>query len=544
MKMLYASATVGSKLKRIAALGFDGPTEALIKLCIDRQPELMLSDAEQADLLVINGDQGEPSEQLQQRYQSLYSQPGVLISRRLMQWPGYIRLEKPFTSDQFVEALLQAAQQASQPRMVEQPNLERPSRSSAKGEDRRSDAYQAYCSRVAASQSAMQQLQQSRKQQSQQASLLKVRLKQGREASLRAAEDAVQQLTRQNPLPTESAGQSPTSKPSIEQPPQQKPVKPIQVQASLAQTPESALAPKPKIKATTPKVEIEKPKAEAAKPKKKVAKPAIKAAVPDPIPTDFVRPAIGGNYLELDPPLSEPAPLPESPVPVSTPVKAAVEPREIAVEVPRFTPEPMDRAMVDRCCGHNPDLNLRNPNSRRRAFFNTEGSFMAWLPRAVNKARLNQMPVQISGLPSPLIYLPEQDCFWGDFDQELLLQYCLSKFSLGELELRTRPDLSAIEPKGKLDKPLKEPREALIWKVALWTTRGRLTEQLEPETIYTLNFRPNFEQLLMTPGADHITELWHQQSLSANDLIHRLKLHQRFVFAYMSAANALGWLQR
>ena len=200
--------------------------------------------------------------------------------------------------------------------------------------------------------------------------------------------------------------------------------------------------------------------------------------------------------------------------------------------------------MIDRCCGHSPDLNLRNPNSRRRAFFNTEGSFLSWLPRMVNKARWNQMPVQLTGLPSPLIYLPEQDRFWGDFDQELLLQYCLSKFGLGELQLQSRPDLLTASPQSKLADPLQELRQALIWKVALWTTRGRLTEQLEPETIYTLNFKPDFEQLLMTPGAEYITELWHQQSLSANDLIHRLKLHQRFVFAYMSAANALGWLQR
>ncbi|RDE18354.1 hypothetical protein DV711_17005 [Motiliproteus coralliicola] len=513
MKMLYASATVGSKLKRIAPLGFDRPTEALIKLCIERQPELTLSGPEQADLLVINGDQSEAPEQLQQRYLKQYSQPGVLISRRPMEWPGFTRLEKPFSSEQFVEALQNAAQLASQSKVVEQPDLAAASGATAKGQDRRSDAYQAYCSRVAASQSALQQMQQNRKQQSQQASLLKVRLQQGLEASRRAAEDAVQQLQQQ----TEAE--------------QAAPVKPTKPKPSTARRPkaESSSKAKPQaVKKSTPKT----------------AKPRVDAPAPDPIPTDFVRPAVGGNYLELDLPVTEPKLLPEPPVVASTPVLPTASPEGIAAEPMNPVQKPMDRAMIDRCCGHSPDLNLRNPNSRRRAFFNTEGCFMTWLPKAVNKARLNQMPVQISGLPSPLIYLPEQDCFWGDFDQELLLQYCLSKFSIGELTLRSRPDLVAIEPQGKLAEPLLESRQALIWKVALWTTRGRLTEQLEPETIYTLNFKPDFRQLLMTPGAEHITELWHQQSLSATDLIHRLKLHQRFVFAFMSAANALGWLQR
>ncbi|WP_421867094.1 hypothetical protein [Motiliproteus sp.] len=515
MKMLYASATVGNTLKRISLLGFDGATEALIKLCIERQSEMMLAAPEQADLLVINGDQSESPEQLQQRYLKQYSQPGVLISRRSMEWPGYIRLEKPFSSDQFVDALLKAARLATKPKAVAQPDLEPAPGGGHGGADRRSEAYQAYCSRIAASQSALQQLQQSKKQQSQQASLLKVRLQQGLEASRRAAEDAVQQLQQQAEA---EVGVAPA-----------------------ADVTEAKSKPVSRSdKTTAPSAN----KAVAKKAAPMAAKPVSQKSEAHPIPTDFIRPAVGGNYLELDLPIVDPKPLPEPPVPASAPVLPTAVAKDIAAEPTLPVQDPMDRAMIDRCCGHSPDLNLRNPNSRRRAFFNTEGSFMTWLPKAVNKARLNQMPVQISGLPSPLIYLPEQDCFWGDFDQELLLQYCLSKFSIGELQLRSRPDLVAIEPQGKLAEPLKESRQALIWKVALWTTRGRLTEQLEPETIYTLNFKPDFTQLLMIPGAEHITELWHQQSLSATDLIHRLKLHQRFVFAYMSAANALGWLQR
>lgn len=139
--------------------------------------------------------------------------------------------------------------------------------------------------------------------------------------------------------------------------------------------------------------------------------------------------------------------------------------------------------------------------------------------------------------------MPEEDRFFGDFGEDLLLQYALSRFGFGELDLKERLDLAVSKPESTGDKKTLEDRDAMIWKIALWTARGRLNQRMDPEKVYKLKERPDFSRMIEIPHAPEITELWFDHRLSALDIVRILNVPQRYVFAYMSAADALGWLQ-
>ena len=202
-----------------------------------------------------------------------------------------------------------------------------------------------------------------------------------------------------------------------------------------------------------------------------------------------------------------------------------------------------DEEMIYRCCGNLADVDVARPDERRRIYFNTDGALLYWLPLAVKKARLSNTPVEISGLPRCFAYLPEEDRFFGDFGEDLLLQYALSRFGFGELDLSERLDLAVSRPEVTGDKQIIQDRDAMIWKIALWTARGRLNQRMDPEKVYKLKERPDFSRLIEIPHASEITELWFDHRLSALDVVRILNVPQRYVFAFMSGADALGWLQ-
>ena len=124
-----------------------------------------------------------------------------------------------------------------------------------------------------------------------------------------------------------------------------------------------------------------------------------------------------------------------------------------------------------------------------------------------------------------------------------MLQYALSRFGFGELDLKERLDLAVSKPVATGDKQTLEQRDAMIWKVALWTARGRLNQRMDPEKVYKLKEKPEFSRMIEIPHAPEITELWYDHRLSALDIVRILNVPQRFVFAFMSGADALGWLQ-
>lgn len=196
--------------------------------------------------------------------------------------------------------------------------------------------------------------------------------------------------------------------------------------------------------------------------------------------------------------------------------------------------------MVYECCGNAPDVNLYESDQRRRVFFKRNSTLLEKVLWAVADGDKDGFPVEITGLPGMLIYWPEQQQLQFDFSEDLLIPLALTRFSYQELTLEPHAELDADHPVIAAKKGTRVKSDEFIWKLALWTSKGRLDREIDPEQRMRLSKTLDFDRLLAIPHVTTMGNLWQRHSLSAIEVVKVLKIHQRYVFAFMTAAYALG----
>lgn len=89
-----------------------------------------------------------------------------------------------------------------------------------------------------------------------------------------------------------------------------------------------------------------------------------------------------------------------------------------------------------------------------------------------------------------------------------------------------------------------QPIDAFTWKLALWTSRGRVPEGTSLESPVSLERWPNLTRYLMTPHALRMAALWVEQPRSLSRTIATLEISQEHVFAFYSATHAIGLVRQ
>lgn len=84
-----------------------------------------------------------------------------------------------------------------------------------------------------------------------------------------------------------------------------------------------------------------------------------------------------------------------------------------------------------------------------------------------------------------------------------------------------------------------ESAEALLWRLALWASKGRVPVGTDLDWPVFLRRWPNLPRLLTPPHATRISSLWVRHNFSLAGTAATLAIPQRFVFAFYSACVAL-----
>lgn len=212
---------------------------------------------------------------------------------------------------------------------------------------------------------------------------------------------------------------------------------------------------------------------------------------------------------------------------------------ETVTDIKPVTPS-ADTVVVDTSpdyCGHLPDQDLNDPAGQRRIRFNLERSLLPWVVQAVKTGRQTRQAQQVSGLPGVLIYLPAEDSFFCDLDEDLLLHMARAKFALGELSL-VACEVSAVVQQETVRHIV---ADKLLWKLALLTSRGRLPEGIDLNRPLQLIRKPDFAHFERIPHARTLAELWYSKRLSPVQMLSELAVPQRYVFTFLVAADAVGY---
>lgn len=188
-------------------------------------------------------------------------------------------------------------------------------------------------------------------------------------------------------------------------------------------------------------------------------------------------------------------------------------------------------------CGHLADQDLSDPSGLRRVTFKLERSLLPWVEQAVKIGRQSQQAQQVMGLPGVLIYLPSLDSFFCDLDEDLLLHMARAKFGLDELSLMAIAPSTAVLAETSRH----IPADQLLWKIALLTSRGRISEAIDLTKPLQLIRKPDFNQFEIIPHARTLAELWYSKRLSPLQLLEESRVSQRYVFTFLVAADAVGY---
>jgi len=127
----------------------------------------------------------------------------------------------------------------------------------------------------------------------------------------------------------------------------------------------------------------------------------------------------------------------------------------------------------------------------------------------------------------------------SELDNNKLRTMTLLPLSNSHLRMTTLTEAEVIE---HLESPQfieHQPLDKFLWRVALWTSRGRVPKGTDLSKQIVLLHWPNFTRLIVTPYALKISAQWMAQPHSLLETAKTLEIPQRYVFAFFSAARAI-----
>ena len=104
--------------------------------------------------------------------------------------------------------------------------------------------------------------------------------------------------------------------------------------------------------------------------------------------------------------------------------------------------------------------------------------------------------------------------------------------------------LEKLDGPEKYDPEMVQSLDSFLWKLALWTSKGRLPINANLYTRFYLTRWPNMARLLLTPHSMRVAALMVSGPRTLLNIAEVLGIRQQYVFAFFSATMALGIVEK
>jgi len=256
---------------------------------------------------------------------------------------------------------------------------------------------------------------------------------------------------------------------------------------------------------------------------------------------------------------------------VLTQIYSKKKPKPTAV--PDISEESLKSTEVQQSQVHADNPKPEPPQKSRRVFENNEGGYTTFLgnlseidfndPEQVLNARFDAKHYllgfvlsaykvachqgsahQLNSIWKPLFIFPDTRQVWLDADDKQLRVFAgmeQNKVVAGNISL-----LPIEAEAGKAGKALDkfQDMDALLWKLSIWTSKGRVPSSIDPTQPVYLKQWPNFTRLLLLPDALRMAALLTKGPRSPLDIVKDLNVRPQYVFAFICACHSLGLLAR
>lgn len=189
------------------------------------------------------------------------------------------------------------------------------------------------------------------------------------------------------------------------------------------------------------------------------------------------------------------------------------------------------------------DIDFDDPAQWRTAYFDPRHYFLGFVQSAFKTARLQHKALRLNSIWKPLLIFPESEEIWLDADDKQLRAFAgvvLNRASAGNMTLSVF-DLTDPAPR---DAEKHQDMSAFLWKLAIWTSKGRFPIGIDIYKPVYLDRWPNFTRLVITPEALRIAALLIQQPRTPLEIAEVLRIKMQYVFVFVCACHTLGLLRQ
>ena len=197
--------------------------------------------------------------------------------------------------------------------------------------------------------------------------------------------------------------------------------------------------------------------------------------------------------------------------------------------------------------GSMPDIDPRNPLQVKSAYYDPKQFLQAYVQSAVKLAFSKKRILRLNTGWKPIMIFPHSREVWVDADDKQLRAFCvvpINTISNVDVSGSSTGGIS-VTPVSQIPAEAGDPEklqsvDGFLWKLALWTSVGKVPKGTDLNRPVYLERWPNMTRFIVTPHALRIAALLIEQPRSLLNIADVLRIRQEYVFAFFSAARALG----
>ena len=190
------------------------------------------------------------------------------------------------------------------------------------------------------------------------------------------------------------------------------------------------------------------------------------------------------------------------------------------------------------------DIDFTDPEQLKTASFDAKSHLLSYVLSAFKVASHQAKAYQLNSIWKPLLIFPDTRQIWLDADDKQLRVFAgmeQNRTFVGKISLAP---IDAVTIRASLAAEQFQDMDVFIWKLAIWTSKGRFLNSIDPQQPVCLKYWPNFTRLLLIPDAMRIAALLLKEPRTPLQAASALNIKPQYVFAFISACNSLGILEQ
>jgi len=199
--------------------------------------------------------------------------------------------------------------------------------------------------------------------------------------------------------------------------------------------------------------------------------------------------------------------------------------------------------------GHRDDIDPSRPEQLASALYDPKVFLQGHIQSAIKVAFARNEPIRLETPWKSITVLPQQGLIHILADEAQVRAACGIPFrnivgmDVDAVSLQQAINIKPVSPR-ELEEILGSKDlvrlDAFLWKVALFTSKGRLPKGIDFNQGFFLKRWPCMTRLMLPPHAMRIAAMLVQKPHSLFDAARKMGIRQQYVFAFVSAAHALG----